>query len=41
MVEPKLLELMFAKLADLELADLVAKRMTLKDNAIEIDINVI
>ena len=41
MVEPKLLELMFAKLADLDHADFVAERMKLNDKAIEIDIDVI
>ncbi len=41
MVEPKLFELMLEKLADLDLADLVAARMKMKDKAIEVDIDAI
>ncbi len=39
MVEPKLFALMLENLADLDLAELVAERMKLKDKAIEIDID--
>ena len=41
MVEPKLFELMLEQLADLDLADLVAARMKMKDRAIEVDIDAI
>lgn len=41
MVEPKLFELMLEQLADLDLADLVAARMKMKDKAIEVDIDAI
>ena len=39
MLEPKLFEAMLEKLADLDLAELVASRLALKDQAIEVDID--
>jgi antitoxin StbD len=39
MLEPKLFEAMLEKLADLDLAELVASRLALKDRAIEVDID--
>ena len=39
--EPKLFELMLEQLVDLDLADLVAARMKMKDKAIEVDIDAI
>jgi antitoxin StbD len=39
MLEPKLFEAMLEKLADLDLAELVASRLALKDQAIEVDVD--
>ena len=39
MVEPKLFEMLLEQLTDLDLADLIARRLKLKGKAIEVDID--